>query len=383
MADQQQSILLDVPKEVDIAAIERELTQLWKRASEEAVAEGSPVVRACSLNFVIVADGSERTPGLEEIISQVTVDHPGRIMVVSIDRRSGTPGINAWVSARCSLPVPGGKQVCCEQINLTASGTDSNRVPSIVTSLLVPDIPTIVLWKAPLDAHDVILQRLSRVADRVLIDSSEELHPATSLASWGTFVEEEGSLTAFGDLAWTHLTQWRSVLAQAFQPEEVRQHFSSIESVTIEYSSTSSPMHSGLSQSFLAVAWLAQALQWVTVHSLKEKRDGEHYAMFRLGEQAIAVRIIPATPGGERPGGIESMILHFADGGEISHRTGKQEGCIRRKSSFAASGTDDSVVSLHQKTEEELVSNELEVLYHDSGYEASMSLLTRLLSDRN
>ena len=383
MADQQQSILLEAPKEVDVAAIERELTQLWKHASEDGATEGSPVVRACSLNFIVVADGPERTSGLEEIISQVTVDHPGRIMVVSLDRKSGMPGINAWVSARCSLPVPGGKQVCCEQINLTASGTDSNRVPSIVTSLLVPDIPTIILWKAPLDARDGILRMFTHIADRVLIDSSEELHPASSLVSWGTFLEEHGTQTAFGDLAWTHLTQWRSVLAQAFQPEEVRQQSGGIDAVTIEYSSTRTPVHSGLSQSFLAVAWLAQAFHWVVVHPFKEQHDGEQHAMFRLEEQAIAVRVLPGISRNERPGGIESMTLHFADGREINHRTGEQQGCIRMRSSFAASGADDAVVSLHQKTEEELVSNELEVLYHDPRYEASMALLTRLLSDRD
>lgn len=380
VADPQQSILLDTPREVDIAGIERELIQLWKHASGEAAAEGSPVVRACSLNFVVVAGGSERTSGLEEIISQVTVDHPSRIMTVSVDWKSGTPGIDAWVSARCSLPVPGGKQVCCEEINLSAKGTDANKVPSIVTSLLVPDIPTIVLWKARLDANDKILQMLTHVADRVLIDSSEELHPAASLASWGAFMDEHRSLTAFGDLAWTHLTQWRNLVAQTFQPAEVRQRIAGIDTVTIEYSSTNTPRHSGLSQSFLTAAWLAHALRWVLVHPLKEQKDGDYRAMFRLDEQAITVHMAPAAPGRERPGGIESIVLHFARGGEIGHYMTEQEGCIRRKSSLAGLVTDDSVVSLHQKTEAGLVSDELEVLYHDPLYESSMLFLTRLLA---
>jgi glucose-6-phosphate dehydrogenase assembly protein OpcA len=229
----------------------------------------------------------------------------------------------------------------------------------------------------------MILRMFTRVADRVLIDSSEELHPAPSLVSWGAFLEEHHTLTAFGDLAWTHLTQWRSVLAQAFQPDEVRQQSGRIDAVTIEYSSTSFPLHSGLSQAFLAVGWLAEALHWVVVHPFKEQHEGEHHALFRLEEQAITVRIHPGVSMKGRPGGIESIVLHFADGRQISHRTGKEPGCIRMRSSFAASDADDAVVSLHQKTEEELVSNELEVLYHDPGYEASMSLLTGLLSDWN
>ncbi len=381
VADPHQSILLDTPREVDIAGIERELTHLWKHASGEAAAEGSPVVRACSLNFVIVADGSEeRTSGLEEIISQVTVDHPSRIMTVSADWKSGTPRIDAWVSARCSLPGPGGKQVCCEEINLSAKGTDANKVPSIITSLLVPDIPTIVLWKANLDASNSILQMLIHVADRVLIDSSEELHPAASLASWGAFMDEHRSLTALGDLAWTHLAQWRNLLAQAFQPLEMRQCIAGIDTVTIKYSSTETPRHSGLSQSFLTAAWFAHALHWVLVHPLKEQKDGEYRAMFRLDEQAISVHIVPGAPGRERPGGIESIVLHFVRGGEVGHFVTDHEGCIRRKSSLAGSVADDSVVSLQQKTEAELVSDELEVLYHDPLYESSMLFLTKLLA---
>lgn len=380
VADPQQSILLDVPREVDIATIERELTQLWKHASEDTTTGGTPVVRACSLNFVIVVDGSERTSGLEEIISQVTVDHPGRIMVVTADRTSIPSGIGAWVSARCSLPVPGGKQVCCEEINLSASGADVDKIPSIVNSLLVPDVPTVVLWKAALDAGSTILQMLPRVADRLLIDSSEELRPAASLVSWGPFVEEYSTLTTFGDLAWTHLTRWRSLLAQTFQPAETRQHLTGIDTLTIEYSSTKIPRHSGLSQSFLAVAWLAHALRWNPVHTLTEQKAGEYHATFALDGRAIAVRITPTTPGREHPGGIESIVLHFADGGEIAHRTAEHEGCIRRSSAFGDQNTDDAVVSLHQQSEAELVSNELEVLYHDPLYESSMSLLTRLLS---
>jgi hypothetical protein len=50
-----QTILLDEPKEVDVEAIERELSQPWKEASEPIEGEvASPVVGACSFNLVVV-----------------------------------------------------------------------------------------------------------------------------------------------------------------------------------------------------------------------------------------------------------------------------------------------------------------------------------------
>ncbi len=379
MADLQQSILLDRPKEVDVPAIERELTQLWKHAGEET-SGGTPVVRACSLNLIIFTEGNERADGLEEIVSQVTVDHPGRIFLVSADRRKATTGVEAWVSARCSLPVPGGKQVCCEEINLACKGTDSNKIPSIVTSLLVPDIPSILIWKAKLDARDNVLQLLSQIVDRVLIDSSEEVHPSDSLTSWGTFIEMNRDRTAFGDLAWTHLIQWRKLLAQAFQPVEARGHLQTIDTVTIEYWSTSKPRHSGLSQSFLATAWLAHALRWVLVHPFKEQGEGEFVAKFRLNEQAVNVRLGQVSPKLNSPGGIASIALRSAQGGEIEYRLMEIGGCIQQRSSLSGMPAVETALSVHHQTEAELVSSELELLHRDALYESSIVLLKNLLT---
>jgi hypothetical protein len=129
--------LLDAPKEVDVTAIEKELTQLWKQAAEDTASGDAPVVRACSLNLVIFTEGADRASGLEEIVSQITVDHPSRIFLISANRDAARPNMEAWVSARCSLPAPGGKQVCCEEINLVVSGTDANKVPSIVKPDLI------------------------------------------------------------------------------------------------------------------------------------------------------------------------------------------------------------------------------------------------------
>lgn len=380
MDDIQLSILLDAPKEVDVTAIEKELTQLWKQAAEDIASGEAPVVRACSLNLMIFTEGTDRASGLEEIVSQITVDHPSRIFLISADRGATRPNIEAWVSARCSLPVPGGKQVCCEEINLAVNGTDANKIPSIVTSLLVPDIPIVLIWKARLDSKDSVLQLLSQLADRVLIDSSEVLHPAESLIGWNGFIEEHKGQTAFGDLAWTHLMQWRILLARAFQPEEARVHLTTLDAVTIEYSSTHVPMHSGLSQSFLATAWLAHALRWVLVRPFNKEEDGIPVAMFSNDEQSVTVCLKQVSSRDARPGGVESITLHTARGEEISWRSMEREDCVCLRSSLSGTDSGDTVVSIRYQTEAELVSRELEVLYNDPLFESSMSVLATVLS---
>lgn len=377
----QQSILLEPAKEVDIPAIEKELTALWKHAAED-VPSGTPsVVRACMLNLVIVTGDEGRGTGLEEIIGQVTADHPSRIFVISADR-DVPPRLEAWVSARCSLPVPGGKQVCCEEINLTALGDEREKVPNIVTSLLVADIPTILLWKAPLDDRDVVFQSLMGIADRVLIDSSDERRPREVLKQWCLFVARECGTAVCGDLAWTHLAPWRELLAQAFEPRSARVHLRDLDRVSIEYSISEAPHHSGLSQSLLAVGWLARALDWIPVQLLEEGNEGSYTAGFTVDQKAISVRIDRVHEHVSMPGRIESMRLHSTRGGEIVIRTGMTADCVFIRSSLPGRPPEESHRAIHHDTEAGIVSRELEVLYNEPLYEESMAALSRTMNRR-
>ena len=380
VSDTRKTVLLDKPKEVDVGAIEQELVQLWKNTGGGSSGTDAPVIRACSLNLVIFTEGADRTPGLEEIVSQIAIDHPSRIFLVAADRSSAKASIGVWVSARCSLPVPGGKQVCCEEIDMTVAGTDAGKVPSIVTSLLVPDVPTILLWRARLDVRDQILRLFTPVAERILIDSSEELRPLDSLVAWGQFMTGERGGAACGDLAWTHLTHWRGLLAQSFQPPATRVHLATLDRVTVEYTSSKVPMHSGLSQSLLAAAWLSHVLGWVLIHPFNEESDRVFVAKLRQAEQAITIQVREVPQRDARPGGIASIALHSAQGGEIALRSvPERDGCITLRSSLPGSAPTEDILVLRDQTEAELVSNELEILYHDPMFGSTMSVLAGML----
>jgi hypothetical protein len=45
--------------------------------------------------------------------------------------------------------------------------------------------------------------------------------------------------------------------------------------------------------------------------------------------------------------------------------------------------TEERVQSLHQKSEAELVSQELEILYNDLAFESAMSVVSQFLRDRS
>lgn len=373
------TILLDTPREVDVVTIEKELVQLWKSAPT-ALADGqaSPVVRACSMNLVVVSEIEEELEALSGTIGEVTVEHPARIFLVSVDRQSPIPSLEAWVSARCTLPVPGGQQVCCEQVTLKARSTDAAKIPSVVTSLLVPDVPTVLLWKAKVDDHDAVLQGLVGISDRVLVDSSETHNPVAVLPAWHRFIMQHEGMATFGDLAWTHLTAWRGLMAQVFQPEHVRQHLANLSEVTIMYSSTDVPRHSGLSQSFLLLGWLSSALRWSSMRPIGQAGSGEYRAQARLDEKAVALRVLPAPAGSGRPGGVESAMLRSDAGLDLQLSALAGGSCIRVVKTLNGHLTDE-VHAIADQSEAELVARELELLGRDTHYERSFAALVALM----
>jgi glucose-6-phosphate dehydrogenase assembly protein OpcA len=380
MSDPQYSILLDEPKEVDVVVIEQELARLWKEASEPSIDEETPpVVRACSLNLIAVTENEADAEIISNLVGEVTVEHPSRIFIVVADRRAGTPSLEAWISARCSLPLPGGKQVCCEQINLTAHSNDIYKVPSIITSLLVSDVPTVLLWKLRVDEEDDVLPQLVHISDRVLIDSSEERDASASLSAWNQFIVNNRGQTVFGDLAWTHLTSWRGLLAQAFQPIEMREHLNATDAVTIRYSSSHRPLHSGLSQSLLMMGWLAHVLQWNAARPLQNDGAGKYTAKFSLGEKAIDINIysVPPTNGG--PGGIESLSIDSTLGLQLSFELTDRLGCIRMVRKTGVGLGEELIRPVSDRTETELVAQELEVLHRDALYEESLAMSVSLM----
>ena len=380
------SVLLDRPRDVDVEAIERELTQIWELSAATGDSENSsPIVRACAMNLIVVTEVESGLDELANSVGDLTVEHPNRSFIVCADRDRKEPSLDAWISVRCSLPVTGNgsqedqaKQVCCEQVTLKATGEDVAKLPSVITSLLVPDVPTVLVWKGEIDNRDGVLLSLIKICDRVLIDSSEDSNPERRLVAWGNLFGSSSHNAAPGDLSWTHARTWRSLIADAFQPMEVRQHLPAIDSVSISYSSRLVPPHSGLSQAFLFVGWIAHALHWKNARPLQHWEGKGYRGFARLGDQTIQVHIFPVDDGVQQLGEIESVVLHSTGGLELHARATDSRDCVRLVQRTGTGSVVERVLSVRNQTEPELLSGELEELHADEPYQGSMMSLLGL-----
>jgi glucose-6-phosphate dehydrogenase assembly protein OpcA len=146
------------------------------------------------------------------------------------------------------MPFGHRRQICCEQVEVTASINRMADVASIVAPLAAPDLPRVIVLRSARIVRAGALRKILPLGDKIVVDSSRVGAPG--------FGEIGGLLDAghtTGDLAWTRLTPIRALLAQLVENRTPS-------SITIEYAGK----EAGPEARYLQ-AWLQTALPGVDV----------------------------------------------------------------------------------------------------------------------
>ncbi len=253
----------------DASAIARELQRQWQNQ-----APGASVLRTRTLNLVIVSRADPVPPA---VISQLAEAHPCRAIVV--DLSSGITALDAQVSSSCILAHTGAHCLAREEVRLHApTEVESNKLESIVASLLVPGLATFLWWRGEPAVDSGIFRRLAARCDRIVLDSTEYEDPWSGLAALQRAISERRWVTAITDLAWSRITAWRELTAQFFDNRTCANYPARIRIARI--AGGGSRLSSG---AVLFAAWIARQLGWQTsgvsmpgpgVHHLTFQRDG-------------------------------------------------------------------------------------------------------------
>ncbi len=261
---------------VDVGAIERDLASLWRMASQANTA----VTRACSWNLVVHvmsdAELSRARALAEALVSAV----PSRTLVLNHRPSEVGAEIEAFVTANCRMMPGGGKLVCAEEITVEARGPGEEHLPSLVRALLVPDIPTAVLWADLPPATSVVAQLLVGV-DRVVLDTSrtDSLMPVERLGA---------PMTAkVADLNWLRLAPLRRAIASSFDAPRDPSMLFRLARVTVCTS------HDAEAASRLLLGWLGAQLSWAPPH----RAGGASHRWVAAGRQAEVCLTIAVEPG--------------------------------------------------------------------------------------
>jgi glucose-6-phosphate dehydrogenase assembly protein OpcA len=363
---------------VDVPAIKHDLKELWEQMTEVSQEEDQQaVMRACVANLVVYNPAGESAGEISRMTAEVTNEHPSRVIVLFPEPDSSEPFLDAMVTAQCQPSDHGRKQICCEQIVIQAKGEEVRHLPSLVRSLVVPDLPVFLWWRDLADFQNDLFTEFIRGSDRVILDSTGLADAEEGLRTLAALMDETAQTTAFSDLGWCRLTPWRVLVAGFFDVPECRSYLSRLSRVEIECVSGGSAKGSIPGPGLLVAAWLASRLNWKATTS--PHWIDEHNCEWKLEaeDRTVTVHIeMSPSEGAARPG-LNSLKL-FVEG----------EPSARWVASIAADGKhlvghvrlegrneEARVIRLEEDDEAQLAGRELEILGHDQAYEQGLKWL--------
>jgi glucose-6-phosphate dehydrogenase assembly protein OpcA len=302
----------------------KELGELWtsmgKPEETEDQAHAGGLLRACAMTLVAFVDAEEDTAALSETLAGLMKEHPSRAVVVRV--KEGEDSLSARVFAQCWMPFGQRRQICCEQVEITASMDRLPDVTAIVGPLAVPDLPRVVLLRSARVVRAGGVRKILPLGDKIIADSSRPGAPC--------FGELGGLLDAghiAGDLAWTRITDIRSLLAQLLDGRKPG-------TITVEYEGTEAAPEARYLQ-----AWMESSLP-ETLVGLKGS----------------------GTPGSGKPTAVTvdaDLKVQLEDGG-----------------AEVELGTLRHWVSLPAGSDEELLTAELSIVVHDRVFERVLNHIT-------
>lgn len=365
---------------LDVQAVERELGRLWMENAVSSIpqAEEGAVMRARVLNLLVYVSSLEALEEVNELLANVTVVHPCRALVMVAEREGQDSDIEMSVSAYCQS-AGAGRNLCCEQVIMRASGRFSVELPSAAEPLLVPDLPIFLWWRDRPRLNDEVFRRLSQVADRVVFDSADFLEPYTDLLALDELLQRErAEHTGLSDLNWARLTSWRGLLANLYDVREYRAALDSISRVRIEYVAPQAAPDKIAPKALILAGWLASRLGWRV--AAEKKGDARTVQMEADGREIVIEFASVERPRGmqgwiariellsEKPSPARFIVARSEDGHYLE--TQSLTGDERRATRLLIGG---------DKTEAELLGRELEILSHDRIYEEAVRAAARLL----
>ena len=259
-----------------ITALEKQLRDVW-------IAEpGKPSKsRVCTMNLVVVTRSRAVAEKYLTVLDEVTASIPARAIVVTLDADAAHDELEGDVTAVCGV---GENAPCSERVRLRVSGSLCARAASAVEALLVPEIPTSLVWLGRVHLEDPLFHAIAVQAQRVVLDTEY-----TSLASLLQLARWAGPAgPGVMDLAWIRLGPWLEMCARFFDEPKLRRHAHGITLLSIGQASDAGARLG--TEAALLLGWFATRLGWTMDRRLG---GGLRYTRPDGGAVAIQVSAVP------------------------------------------------------------------------------------------
>jgi glucose-6-phosphate dehydrogenase assembly protein OpcA len=245
------------------------------------------------LDLVVLTDDAREAERMARLLAELPGNRPSRAIIALATHEQRTLDASADVVTTRS---PSGEgELRCELVNLKA-GSDGAALPSVIASLLLPDLPVFLLLRLDPELWEPLVKDCWSFATRVVVDSTGErsgLHSLPALLAR----QPTRSVT---DLSWTKLTGWRELVARLFDPPKAARALARLDRIELTHAGRSQ------AQARLLAAWVLSRTGRhpsveLTSEPRRDMRSGsligvrltcgkEQYEVVRLGEGVAEVR---------------------------------------------------------------------------------------------
>jgi glucose-6-phosphate dehydrogenase assembly protein OpcA len=247
-----------------ISELEQELARMWAsepQTPDDATDEEHVQARTSVLNLMVVARRPEIGQQAAATIARLSGRHPSRTIILLPADPDGPRWIDAQVQAACMVPSDGGHQTCAEIIYLTAGGDAGHHLDSLVSPLLIHDLPVALWWPGDIPFNSRQSFDLIHRADRFIVDGS----------SWSGSGRDR--LIRLADVCGPQLTvcdfglmrqsRWREAIASTFDMREFLPFLRSVRRIAVTYAThdeTGDPEGTNIVKPVYHVGWFASRL---------------------------------------------------------------------------------------------------------------------------
>ena len=233
----------------------RELAELWVTLGKESdPGHSSGVLRACAMTLITLVEESEDPSDVWSTMAALMPEHPSRAIVIRF-RESAARELSSRVFSQCWMPFGHRRQICCEQIEISASDASLPDLAPVVLPLAVADLP-VILWCRSARLFSLPdFPQITKIAHKLLLDSSAFPNPP------GILAQIQGSGKVVGDLAWTRLTRVRELISQIFESRNYLERLPGVAQVKLTFGGSVPP-----TGAYYLAAWILDGLESAGAH---------------------------------------------------------------------------------------------------------------------
>jgi glucose-6-phosphate dehydrogenase assembly protein OpcA len=232
------------------------------RELRSAEAAGGAGVRTNILDLIAFCDSKQTADELTEIVAELPYSRPSRAIVALADPG---PARLEWDARVFCLERRGADSLQhCSELVVLHTGEGGAALPSLITSLLLPDLPVFLLWRATPDFEGHTIDRMWPLATRVVADSTLQEGTLEALP----LLLDRRPVREVTDLSWTKITAWRDAVARCFDTAENARCLRLLQRIEIHHAGSSS------AQARLMAGWIMSRIETrIDVALVAEERE--------------------------------------------------------------------------------------------------------------